>query len=117
MMIDTFSQWEEIRWLKSGTPKMALVHIAWRMLIKVYHILRLLIVLETITVLRLSSENRYLVTGSEDTTIKLWDMKEMESLHHFEDAHGGKMKFSHFIKRNCQRDHYNKRQKELFVGQ
>jgi WD40 repeat protein len=44
---------------------------------------------ESITVLRLSSENRYLVTGSEDTTLKLWDMKEMESLHHFEDAHGG----------------------------
>jgi hypothetical protein len=38
-----------------------------------------------------------MITGSEDTMVKIWDMKEMELLFEFEDAHEGKIKQNMFI--------------------
>ena len=39
----------------------------------------------------LSYDGNYIVSGSEDKSIKLFDLKNKKTLHHFKDAHPGKM--------------------------
>ena len=44
----------------------------------------------------MSSDNRFIVSGSEDNSIKVFDMQTKQQLHHFADAHQGTIILSFF---------------------
>jgi len=39
----------------------------------------------------ISSDNKYIVSGSEDKSIKIFDVENKTELYHFENAHDGKL--------------------------
>jgi len=45
--------------------------------------------LESITSVVVTSDNRYIISGSEDKSIKIFDLGTKQLVHHFETAHKG----------------------------
>lgn len=43
-----------------------------------------------LTSMVLSSDSKLLVSGSDDLSIKVWDLTDREELHHWEHVHSGK---------------------------
>ena len=42
----------------------------------------------------ISADNRFIISGSTDKSIKMFDMGTKELLHHFSDAHSGTIHLS-----------------------
>jgi len=43
--------------------------------------------LGSITSVAVTSDNRYVISGSEDKSIKVFDLQTKQQVHHFENAH------------------------------
>jgi len=50
---------------------------------------RFLILLGSITSIAITSDNRYIISGSFDKSIKVFDLQTKKKLHHIEKAHQG----------------------------
>ena len=37
----------------------------------------------------ISNNNKYIVSGSQDKSIKIWDLEDKKELHSFNNAHSG----------------------------
>ncbi len=49
--------------------------------------------IESIGALIVSPDNKYIISGSDDKSIKIFDIEGKKVVHHFQDAHEGKFCF------------------------
>ena len=47
------------------------------------------VLLDIITSVTVTSDNKYIISGSHDTFIKMFDLQTKQLVHHFENAHKG----------------------------
>ncbi len=46
--------------------------------------------LDTVVSMAMTTDNKYIITGSSDRTIKVLDLISKQEIHHFKNAHSGK---------------------------
>lgn len=46
--------------------------------------------LENVDSVAVTSDNKFLISGSSDKSIKVWNFGTKDLYHHFENVHGGK---------------------------
>ena len=62
--------------------------------------------IDRVRCLTISNNNKYIISGSEDKSIKLFDLQNGQQIFHFQELHEGKDRFIFTIRRKVRYFHY-----------